>query len=182
MQELRKVSVSLCAALLAACSTQPSQVSAPKSVIRPAGPTAPKPIRPAPSAADFVARAGAIDLFEIQSAQLALERSDRRAVRDFAAMEIDGHKGTSSQLALAGRRLNLLPSRALTAEYAAKLDNLRTAPDFDAAYKRAQLTAHQQALGLLQTYAARGKSPTLRPVAAAGIPVIERHLRMLRYL
>ena len=182
MHELSKVSVSLCAALLAACSTQPSQVRAPKSVIGPAGPTAPKPIKPAPSAADFVARAGAIDLFEIQSAQLALERSDRRAVRDFAAMEIDGHKGTSSQLALAGRRLNLLPSRALTAEYAAKLDHLRSAPDFDAAYERAQLTAHKQALGLLQTYAARGKSPTLRPVAAAGIPVIERHLRMLRYL
>jgi putative membrane protein len=47
---------------------------------------------------------------------------------------------------------------------------------------RAQRLIHQQALALDKNYAAHGDSPTLRPVAAAAVPIIERHLAMLAYL
>jgi len=153
-----------------------------KPVAERASRATPKPIRPAPSSTDFVARAAAIDLFEIQSAKLALERSGRGSVRDFATMEIQAHQGTSAQLALAGRRLNLLPARALTPEYSARLEELSASSSFDLTYKNQQLAVHQQALALHQAYAARGASPTLRPVASAAVPLIQRHLRLLRYL
>jgi hypothetical protein len=45
-----------------------------------------------------------------------------------------------------------------------------------------QRETQQRALALYQSFAARGDSPTLRPVAAADIPIIERHLRLLAYL
>ncbi|HET9813198.1 MAG TPA: DUF4142 domain-containing protein [Sphingomicrobium sp.] len=142
--------------------------------------------RPAPpvamSNAAYVRSAAAIDLFEIRSSELALQRSATRRVRDFAAMMIKDHKGTSSQLSLAGRRLNLLPSARLDAPHQAMLDALRQSANFDAAYKRQQLTVHQEAEALHSRYAASGTSPTLRPVAAANLPVVRRHLRLLRYL
>lgn len=136
---------------------------------------------PAASAASYVATAAAIDLFEIRSSELALQRSSNRALRDFAAMMVTAHKGTSAQLSFAGRRLNLLPSATLSPKYRAMLDALAAASDFDAAYRRQQRTVHQEALRLHADYAARGASPTLRPVAAAIGPIVERHMRMLAY-
>ena len=168
--------------LLVACG-RPEIPPPPRTPVPPpAAVQKPAPARSIMSAATYVARASAIDLFEIQSAELALQRSGRGNIREFASMMIEAHKGTSAQLSLAGRRLNLLPSRALTPEFAAKLELLRAAPDFDSFYKSQQEAVHREALAIHQAYALRGRSPTLRPVAAAAVPVIQRHLRLLRYL
>jgi putative membrane protein len=143
------------------------------------------PHRPAPravSAATYVATAASIDLFEIRSSELALQRSSSRRVREFASMMISAHRGTSAQLSYAGRRLNLLPSARLSARHQAMFDQLQAAPNFDAAYHRQQAAVHEEALTLHSGYAARGTSPTLRPVARAIVPVIQRHLRLLRSL
>lgn len=171
------------ALLLRGCSPQerPPRVQAvkvPKTTIGEVRRPAAQP----PSAAEYVARAGALDLYEIAAAELALQRSANRSVRDYAAMMSQAHKGTSSQLSLAGRRLNLLPARALDPTYQLRLGQLRSAPSFDLAYKRQQQTVHQEALALHSSYAARGTSPTLRPVAKAAVPIMQRHLRLLRYL
>lgn len=147
---------------------------------RPAPPRA--PIVGGLSAGPYVAEAAAIDLYEVRSAELALRRSSSARVREFASMMIPAHRGTAAQLSLAGRRLNLLPSAVLMPKYQAMIEELEAAADFDAAYRRQQLAVHQQALNLHRQYAARGASPTMRPVAAALVPVVERHLRLLRYL
>ncbi|HEY6843771.1 MAG TPA: DUF4142 domain-containing protein [Thermoanaerobaculia bacterium] len=131
------------------------------------------------SAAAYVALAGSIDLFVIRSSELALKRSSSARIRDFATQEIAAHKGLGSQLSFAGRRLNLLPSATLQPEHEALLERLQTAPDFDAAYRQQQLQVHRQALTLHSNYAAAGRSPTLRPVAAAAVPIIQRHLHLI---
>ena len=159
--------------------------------VQPPTPSAspPRPIqkRPAPAPAipsttAYFAEAAAIDLFEIRASELALERSSSAGVREFAAMMIAAHKGTSAQLSFAGRRLNLLPSATLDAKRQAMLDSLQSAANFHALYRRQQLAIHQEALTLHRDYAARGTSPTLRTVAAAMVPIVERHLRLIRYL
>jgi len=129
-----------------------------------------------------VALAGSIDLFVIRSSELALQRSSSSRMRDFATQEIAAHRGLGSQLSFAGRRLNLLPSATLQPEHQELLDRLETAPNFDAAYRQEQLQVHRQALTLHSNYAASGRSPTLRPVAAAAVPIIQRHLRLIGYL
>ena len=90
------------------------------------------------------------------------------------------HAGTSGQLSLAGRRLNLLPSATLRPEHEAMMRELLATADFDRLYVQQQLQVHRQALSLHSAFAARGSSPTLRPVAAAAVPVIRRHLQELR--
>lgn len=164
---------------LAACGGGPPPTYAPRSVSRVPRP----PSRAgAVSATDFVARNGSIDLFVIRSSELALQRSASARVRDFATTMIQAHKGTSAQLSLAGRRLNLLPSATLMAREQAMLDSLQASSRFDAEYVRDQRVVHQEAINLDSGYAANGASPTLRPVAKAALPVEQRHLRLLAYL
>lgn len=145
-------------------------------------PPVPGPVPMAVPGADYVESRGSIDLFVVQSSELALERSTARRVRDFAALEIEAHKGTAAQLSLAGRRLNLLPPRTLRPQEQQLLDALAQAPNFDAVYVRQQRLVHQQALALDKGYSARGQSATLRPVAQAAAQIIQRHLEMLAYL
>jgi putative membrane protein len=136
----------------------------------------------APSDASFVAANASIDLFVIRSSEMALQRSSSPRVRDFASTLIAAHKGTSAQLSLAGRRLNLLPSATLLPGEQAMLDALQASSRFDAEFVRDQRLVHQQAVALDSAYAARGRSPTLRPIAAAALPIEQRHLRLLGYL
>jgi putative membrane protein len=127
-----------------------------------------------------MAAAASIDLFEIQSSQLALTRSSVARHRDFATMMIRAHNGTSAQLSLAGRRLNLLPPATLQPRHQAMIAELAASSDFDAVYHRQQIAVHEAALRLHGDFAARGASPTLRPVARNAVPIVRRHLEMMR--
>ena len=153
--------------------------------------SAPTPVRETPrsvaprraiSPASYVAAASAIELYEIQSAELALQRARTQRVRDYASTVLESHKGASMQLSLAGRRLNLLPSATLAPRYEAMMDRLRSTADFDSLYRRQQIAVNRDALAIHRNYAALGTSPTLRPVAASLVPVFERSLRLLGYL
>jgi putative membrane protein len=95
---------------------------------------------------------------------------------------IEDHKGTSAQLSLEGRRLNLLPSATLRPSEQVMFDALTSSSRFDADYVRDQRVVHQRAIALDASYAATGSSPTLRPVAAAALPIERRHLRLIAYL
>ena len=168
--------------LVTACGGPAPRRDAPPVSPRPGPSIAPQAPAPAMSDAAYVSTAAAIDLYEIRSSELALQRSSNAAVREFAEMMISAHKGTSSQLSLAGRRLNLLPSATLSPRYQAMLDSLQDAGNFDALYRQQQTTVHREAVALHSAYAARGTSPTLRPLAAAILQVFQRHQRLLGYL
>jgi len=132
--------------------------------------------------ATYVATASSIDLFAIKASQLALTRAGNARLRDLARTEISAHEGLGSQLSFAGRRLNLLPSAELRPEHQRMLDTLASTSDFDATYRRQQIQVHEAALKLHSDFAARGQSPTLRPVAANAAPIIRAHLTRLRGL
>jgi putative membrane protein len=57
---------------------------------------------------------------------------------------------------------------------------LQSAANFDRAYAREQVMAHEMALRLHQNYAARGDAPALRAVASTAVPVVRQHLAMAR--
>jgi|SRR5687767_11257047 putative membrane protein len=162
---------------LAGCSTSepsPRERAARRTAARP--PVVIRPLFPA----DYMASASSIDLYEIRSSELALTRAANPRLRDFARAMIAAHKGTSAQLSFGGRRLNLLPSATLLPAHQAMIDELAASGNFDATYRRQQVTVHQAALKLHGDFAARGESPTLRAVARNAVPIVRRHLDMLR--
>ena len=140
---------------------------------------APQQRQQAVSDTAFVANNGSFDLFVIRASELAAQRSSSQRVRDLAQTFIADHKGTSGQLSLEGRRLNLLPSATLQAREQAMLDGLQTSGNFDADYVRDMRNVHQQAVAMDSAYKTRGRSPTLRAVAASALPIEQRHLRLL---
>ena len=132
------------------------------------------------SAAAYVAAASSIDLFEVQSAELALRRAREPANRAFAERVLSAHQGTSAQLSYAGRRLNLLPSASLNPEHQAMLNQLASASDFDSTYRAQQSVVVEQGVRLHAGYARTGDSPTLRPVAENAENVMRANLQALR--
>lgn len=165
------------AGLLAGCARREEPPPAPRP---PREAPRPPAVRAAPSAAEYVERAASIDLFTIRAAEMALSRADDPRLRDLAGDLADGHRGTSSQLSLAGRRLNLLPDTSLQPLHQRMLDELVLAVNFDHAWGERLVAVHREAVDLHGLYAARGASPTLRPVAAAALAVERRHLQRLR--
>ena len=164
------------AALVAGCQTTPPEPPAPVlPTIDPSSPLA---------APTYLAMASSGDLFEIQSGQLALQMSQNAGVRSFAQMLVTDHTRMSQQMMAAAQAAGLNPPPpALLPHHQTMLDQLRMAgPNFDLAFRDAQIAAHQEALTLHQNYASGGDHPALRPVAAAAVPVIQGHLNHAQML
>jgi putative membrane protein len=146
-------------------------------------PTRPPPVVVRPlSSADYVATASSIDLFVIQASEMARSRARNPRVRDYAGMLVRAHEGLSAQMSMQGRRVNLLPSATLMAQHRSMLDEINNSGDFDASYKRQMIAVHETGYRIHSAYAARGDSPTLRPVAELATPIMRRHLQELKGL
>src|SRR5690348_14793827 len=134
----------------------------------------------------FLAQAGSANQFEIESSQLALQSSQNAAVRNLANTLIVDHTQLGQQVGAAAMaaRLQPPPPTLLPAQQAT-LDQLRAAGtgyNFDMAYQQAQISAHQQAIALMQNYATSGDVASLRAAASGAIPMMQRHLAMAQSL
>lgn len=136
----------------------------------------------------FVANACMGDLYEVESAKIAMARSRSDAVRSFAAMLVEHHTTAMHQMQSALRSSEVtrqFEGLALTRE----LDNRRTGmlqhlreageDDFDKMFLDQQRMAHQESVALHKGYAESGDNPQLRSVAMGGLPMVERHLAMV---
>ncbi|MGQ0740698.1 MAG: DUF4142 domain-containing protein [Alphaproteobacteria bacterium] len=134
----------------------------------------------APQVSDigFVKTAAMGDLYEIAASRVALERSDSKAVKDFAEEMIEAHMSSSTALkgALPPSAVAMLPSE-LDAEHQILLRQLREADDaeFDRVYLNQLRDAHEQASGLFTSYAQAGSDARLRQFVQDTLPVIETH-------
>ena len=132
------------------------------------------------STAAYVAAASSIDLYEMKSAELALQRAQDPANRAFAERALNAHRGTSAQLSYAGRRLNLLPSASLNPDHQAMFDALAATSDFDNTYRAQQGIVVEEGVRLHGNFARSGDSPTLRPIAENAENVMRANLQALR--
>jgi putative membrane protein len=163
-------------ALLAGCGREPPPPARP-------APVAPSRVEVLPlPPADYVATASSIDLLVIQASQMAQTKARFSSVRELAARMLADHNGVSAQLSFAGRRLNLLPAATLLPQHHAMLNQVKTAWDFDATYKKVMITAHEQGVRVHGDFAKAGSSPTLRPVAEFAGWAMRHHLDELRGL
>jgi putative membrane protein len=163
-------------ALLVGCSTTPP----------PPPPPPPVDLSNPLMAPGFLSQAGSANQFEILSSQLALQASTNPAVHNFADLIISDHTQLGQLVGAAATSAGLAPPPpTLLPADQATLDQLRaagTGPAFDLAYKNAQITAHQQAIPLMQNYAASGDVPALRTVASQAIPMMQMHLQQAQML
>lgn len=150
------------------------------------GPPPSRPITVLPSAAAALTPAiymqlvSSSSLFAVRASELAQTQAGSSSLRSTARAIVSDQGGVASQLSFAGRRLDLLPSATLPAPMIADLERLRTSSDFDNEYRRLVGAALARAAEAHETYARRGASPTLRPVATMAAPVTRRNLQAVR--
>lgn len=152
----------------------------PKRPTSPAPTPVPVPVpgQVALAPADYVREASSISLFAVRASQLIASRN--AGLTGFARTIEQEQGGIAAQLSFAGRRVNLLPSAELQPAHAALLAELEASSDPAATYRRQMRLVLEQGAAIHGAFAARGASPTLRPVAEMAAPVFRGELAALK--
>lgn len=118
------------------------------------------------------------DRYLIEAGQLAQSMTTTPQVQRFGALMVRYHTQSAAELkAVADQAGGIAIDPQLSAFEQAELGKLRSAgANFDAAYKKQMVAAHQQALWLLQGFAANGTSPPLQAFAGKHAPVVQAQL------
>jgi putative membrane protein len=116
-------------------------------------------------AVTFVRMVGASDAFEVQSSQLALQRSASPRVQAFARQMINDPSATFSVLQQSAPMPVAFssPFGMLDPRHAGMLSQLAAlnGPSFERLYVQMQLAGHRQAVALFSSYVASGDDPRL---------------------
>ncbi|MEF2276841.1 DUF4142 domain-containing protein [Deinococcus sp. YIM 134068] len=147
---------------------------------------APSLTAPNASTADglFLQAATGSNLFEIQSSQVALQKSNTPAIRTYAQQMINEHTTAQNEVAAlaSARRVPLPP--ALPPELQLKVTTLSglNGAEFDAAYIREQTLSHQLTVSVFQNEQTAGRDAGVLAFANKNLPLIQRHLQEIQSL
>lgn len=139
-----------------------------------------------PTTQDFVTEAAISDMFEIQSSQLALQKSSDQTTKSFANQMVTDHTKTSAELKSLidnGAVKATLPN-TLDHSHQNLLDNLNSSngDDFTKQYDNDQVDGHKDAVDLFKRYAKGGDNDALKNWAATTLPTLQHHLDMTNNL
>jgi putative membrane protein len=133
---------------------------------------------------DFVTKASAAGLAEVNFGKLAEEQSSNADVKKFAQHMVTDHSKANTELLKVADKDKLTPAEKMSAKDQAeftKLAGLKGA-EFDRAYIASQLAAHKEAVGLFKSESNHAKSGDLKEFATKTLPTLEHHLEMVKKL
>ena len=136
----------------------------------------------APPAPEFVAKAGASDLYEMRSSKLVLRTTKNADVRKFANEMIADHSKSTAKVKAAASKSGVRPKTPmLDAKQKSDIAALTAATGTarDMLYVTQQKASHQAALDLMQDYGNTGDKPALKATASEIVPVVQHHIEML---
>lgn len=134
----------------------------------------------AENAQDFVNKAAAGGMFEVESSKIAQDKISDQSVKDFAQKMIVDHGAANAKLeSIAGEQKLKVPSE-LDPQHKAELDKLQQAEaPLDQPYVEAQRNAHTDAVSLFEAYAKDGDNATLKSFAQETLPTLKMHKDMI---
>lgn len=133
------------------------------------------------AAAAFARDASLAGLFDVESAQLALDRATNPDVRKLAREILEDQSLANSRLVAFAPKY---ARTTLNADYAARLDRLKAvkAEDFDNAFLAAQRASHDYSVKLLSDYAQSGGDKMLKSYASETLTFVSLHQSRVRSL
>jgi len=134
----------------------------------------------ADKAQDFVDKAAAGGMFEVQSSKIAEGKAHDKSVKDFAQKMIDDHGAANAKLEkIAGEQKLIVPPET-DVKHKNDLDALQTAKDpVDKSYVQMQRDAHNDAVKLFESYASDGDNAQLKTFAQETVPTLKMHQEMI---
>lgn len=136
------------------------------------------------SPAEFVQQAAVSDMFEIETGEMATEKSETEMVVDFGQMLVDDHTMSSTILMTIAAAKNIDVPTTLTEEKQAIRDRLagKEGMEFDKDFANAQVEAHEEAIALYQRAVDELEDEELRTFAENVLPVLQEHLQEAQVL
>jgi putative membrane protein len=139
------------------------------------------------SSHDFVQMAAQGGQFEVEAGRLAVDKSARDSVKDFARLMVQDHSKANQQLASLARQHRIvdLPEQP-DARHQQQLQQLSQLPatQFDGPYLQGQLQAHQDTIRLFET-ASRATGQDMqdfKDYASQTLPTLRDHLQRVQAL
>jgi putative membrane protein len=132
--------------------------------------------------ATFYKKAAEGGIAEVDAGNLAQQKANSQAVKDFGAMMVKDHSAANDKLqALAASKNISLPTSASIGEMAnkAKLDVL-SGDTFDKSYIKSQIKDHYGAIALFKKEIASGQDPDAKAFASATLPTLRTHLKKIK--
>ena len=132
--------------------------------------------------AQYVAKAGASDQYEIQSSRLVLATTPNDRLRGFADEMVKDHMQSTADVKAAAMKAGMksMPP-VLNPMQSTMIANLTKVSGTarDQMYIEQQKAAHHQALAVHEDYSVNGTSAPLKAVASNVVPVVKTHIQML---
>lgn len=138
------------------------------------------PVFAADSAQDFIDKASAGGMFEVDSSKIAEDKAQDQSVKDLAQKMIHDHGAANAKLAtIAGEQKLKVPTE-LDAKHKSDLDALQNSKDpLDQSYVEMQRSAHSDAIKLFESYAKDGDNTQLKAFATETVPTLKMHQDMI---
>lgn len=173
----QKIRLLAFASALALCASSPAlSADAPPNTL----PAPPNPMTDVQKidTKTFVPNAAQSDMFEIKAAELAMSRSKTDGIKMFAEEMKKAHTETTGKLMPLAKSAGVEPPTKMDDDHEAMLKSLADAKDedFDKAYIDGQVSAHEKAVALFQTYSTTGDNEPLMAFAKETAPTIQIHL------
>lgn len=131
---------------------------------------------------DFIMEAACGGMAEVALGELAQQKGQSDAVKQFGKHMIDDHGKANNELKeLAGRKGVVVPA-ALKPKYQKVVDALSklSGAEFDKQYMREMVKDHENDVAAFQKEADKGKDADLTAWARQTLPTLQDHLKMAR--
>ena len=127
----------------------------------------------------FVHAAAIGAMAEVELGNLAQQKAQSEAVKDFGRRMVEDHKKANDRLVSLAKEAGIAVPDELDQEHKAMRDRLQAMNDveFDLAYLQGQVADHQKAAQLLEYEIGSGQQVDLKTFAAETLPVVLAHLR-----
>ncbi len=135
---------------------------------------------------EYAAMAAASDMYEIESARIAAEKSQNADIKALAQMIRTDHEKSTADLKTAAGKAQpaITVTPQMNPEQQGNIQALQsaTAADFDRTYLDQQVQAHEKGLAMVQGYAQNGDVDSLKQHASTVAAPIQKHLQRAREL
>jgi putative membrane protein len=131
-----------------------------------------------PGDQSFVQKMAQGNAAEVETGQLALQKSKNTEVKQFAQMMVDDHRKAGDDLKGLAQRKNITVTTQPTADAKATKERLSKLDGaaFDRAYIDAMVDGHREVVAAVRSESLSGMDPDVKAWAAKTLPTIETHL------
>jgi putative membrane protein len=133
---------------------------------------------------EFVSKAAAGGLFEVDAAKLAADRATNSEVKSFAQTLQRDHQQANDKLSSIAQSKGLTVPSRLDDNHRKELDKLKemSGEAFDRAYVQLMTKDHPKDISLFERQSRSGNDADLKAFASDTLPKLKEHLRMAQEL